>query len=131
MTMMREGQTPEMFAQRLESILQERTVLGHAWRKVGESRRQPGGWLVEFQAGDVMKVAVRFGNSLWLSVWTASKGKDGMEFGPEPRSLKLQWLRTARNTAHHVCAVIALVTDAVERRSGYIRKEATDGNCGD
>lgn len=127
MTRMRKGQTYSMFAEWMDRILPERSVLGHAWEKVGEDRWHACDWSMSFQAGGLVKVSVSFGKSLWLSVWTAREGKDGLEFDYYPRSLRLHWLRTARETAHHVCAVIGLVADAIEHRSnGYSREEETE-----
>ena len=124
MNRMRKGESLSMFARHLESALARKEVLGCKWRMTDLDKSFTCDWIISFKAGVKAKAVVTFGKYLWLSMWVAGDGDEEGKFNFYPKSLKLYWLRTAKETAHHVSAVIGLVADAIEKSIGYDKEEA-------
>ena len=109
----------ELLYKQLWETLNDRSVLNRYWMLVdGEMDCSLG----RFKAGNLMAVELTYETQLWIHIWVSHSVKGGQgerEFEDRPKSLKLKWNRSAKNTAHNTAAIIGLVADAIESCNTY------------
>lgn len=96
------------------NILKKRNVMGHEWARTAAEMRDAS---ARFIAGSYVAVEITYVAHPWIHVWVAHEVREGAvprEFDESPKSIKLKWNRSARETAHNIAAIIEMVTEAVE-----------------
>ena len=101
------------------NILKKRNVLGHEWSRTTAEMRDASS---RFIAGNYVAIEFTYIVQLWMHVWIAHEVKGGTmprEFDESPKSIKLKWSKSARETAHNIAAVIEMITEAIECCNTY------------
>lgn len=76
-----------------------------------------------FQYGGLLAVEFSYKRDFWMHVWACSdaahegfSGAENGELEARPKSLKLKWEKSAKETAHNVAAILGMIQYAIERR---------------
>lgn len=109
----------ELLYKQLEKALGHSSVMNRYWML---EDKEMDNSLGRFKAGNLMAVELTYETQLWIHIWVSHSIKgvqEEREFEDRPRSLKLAWNKSAKNTAHNIAAVIDMIAYAIESCNTY------------